>query len=166
MKSKWILGACLLASVNAQAWDLKGKIRDAQTGEEIIGASVVVKEEPTKGAVTGLDGSFNLSVGRKKYTLVCSYVGYQKYEVVVDGSKSEIEIPLKSDDVLLEGITVIASNPGRTEAGSGTDRGRCPGDRKTGDECGERHECQSHGTFSGHYSGKCHSAYVGCNGGT
>ena len=38
MKSKWILGACLLASVNAQAWDLKGKIRDAQTGEEIIGA--------------------------------------------------------------------------------------------------------------------------------
>lgn len=65
MKSKWILGACLLASVNAQAWDLKGKIRDAQTGEEIIGASVVVKEEPTKGAVTGLDGSFNLSVGRK-----------------------------------------------------------------------------------------------------
>lgn len=118
MKSKWILGACLLASVNAQAWDLKGKIRDAQTGEEIIGASVVVKEEPTKGAVTGLDGSFNLSVGRKKYTLVCSYVGYQKYEVVVDGSKSEIEIPLKSDDVLLEGITVIASNPGRTEAGA------------------------------------------------
>ena len=105
MKSKWILGACLLASVNAQAWDLKGKIR-------------VVKEEPTKGAVTGLDGSFNLSVGRKKYTLVCSYVGYQKYEVVVDGSKSEIEIPLKSDDVLLEGITVIASNPGRTEAGA------------------------------------------------
>ena len=92
MKSKWILGACLLASVNAQAWDLKGKIRDAQTGEEIIGASVVVKEEPTKGAVTGLDGSFNLSVGRKKYTLVCSYVGYQKYEVVVDGSKSECAV--------------------------------------------------------------------------
>ena len=150
MKSKWILGACLLASVNAQAWDLKGKIRDAQTGEEIIGASVVVKEEPTQGAVTGLDGSFNLSVGRKKYTLVCSYVGYQKYEVVVDGSKSEIAVGRHYGDCQQ----------------SGTDRGRCPGNRKTGDECGERHECQSHGTFSGHYSGKCHSAYVGCNGGT
>lgn len=118
MKSKLVLGMCLLASVNAHAWDLKGKIKDAQTGEEIIGASVMVKEDPTRGAVTGLDGSFNLSVSRKKYTLVCSYVGYQKCEIVVDGSKSEIEIPLKSDDVLLEGITVIASNPGRTEAGA------------------------------------------------
>ena len=34
-----------------------------------------------KGTVTGLDGSFNLSVNRDKYTLVCSYVGYKKYEV-------------------------------------------------------------------------------------
>lgn len=65
MKSKLVLGMCLLASVNAHAWDLKGKIKDAQTGEEIIGASVMVKEDPTRGAVTGLDGSFNLSVSRK-----------------------------------------------------------------------------------------------------
>ena len=82
MKSKLVLGACLLASINAQAWDLKGRIKDAQTGEEIIGASVLVKEEPGKGAVTGLDGSFNLSVSRSKYTLVCSYVGYQKMEPI------------------------------------------------------------------------------------
>ncbi len=30
---------------------LKGKIKDARTGEEIIGASVMVKEEPGKGTV-------------------------------------------------------------------------------------------------------------------
>ena len=31
---------------------------------------------------------------------------------------TEIVIPLKSDDVVLEGVTVIANNPGRTEAGA------------------------------------------------
>lgn len=39
-----------------------------KAGEEIIGASVIVKEDPGKGTVTGLDGSFNLSVNRDKYT--------------------------------------------------------------------------------------------------
>ena len=44
---------------------------------------LIVKEDPGKGTVTGLDGSFNLSVNRDKYTLVCSYVGYKKYEVSI-----------------------------------------------------------------------------------
>lgn len=97
---------------------MKGRIKDAQTGEEIIGASVLVKEEPGKGAVTGLDGSFNLSVSRNKYTLVCSYVGYKRIEIEVDEASRDIEIPMKTDDVELAGITVVANNPGRTEAGA------------------------------------------------
>ena len=53
-----------------------------------------------------------------KYTLVCSYVGYKKCEVEIGNKDTEIVIPLKSDDVVLEGVTVIANNPGRTEAGA------------------------------------------------
>lgn len=83
MKSKIVLVLLSLMSAGVQAGVIKGKIKDAQTGEEIIGASVIVKEDPGKGTVTGLDGSFNLSVNRDKYTLVCSYVGYKKYEVSV-----------------------------------------------------------------------------------
>lgn len=77
MKASIVLALLSLMSASVQASVVKGKIKDAQTGEEIIGASVMVKEEPGKGAVTGLDGSFNLSVNRDKYTLVCSYVGYK-----------------------------------------------------------------------------------------
>ena len=108
----------LLASASVQAGVVKGKIKDARTGEEIIGASVMVKEEPGKGTVTGLDGSFNLSVNRNKYTLVCSYIGYKNYEVTVDSKSKEIEIPLNTDEVALGEVTVVASNPGRTEAGA------------------------------------------------
>ena len=108
----------LLASASVQAGVVKGKIKDARTGEEIIGASVMVKEEPGKGTVTGLDGSFNLSVNRNKYTLVCSYIGYKNYEVTVDSKSKEIEIPLNTDEVALGEVTVVASNPGRTETGA------------------------------------------------
>ena len=107
-----------MASASVQAGVVKGKIKDARTGEEIIGASVMVKEEPGKGTVTGLDGSFNLSVNRNKYTLVCSYIGYKNYEVIVDSKSKEIEIPLNTDEVALGEVTVVASNPGRTEAGA------------------------------------------------
>ena len=52
MKKRVILGLALLTiGAGASAMNLKGKIKDAKTGEEIIGASVVVKEEPSKGAV-------------------------------------------------------------------------------------------------------------------
>lgn len=118
MKARFIAVIFLLASASVQAGVVKGKIKDARTGEEIIGASVMVKEEPGKGTVTGLDGSFNLSVNRNKYTLVCSYIGYKNYEVTVDSRSKEIEIPLNTDEVALGEVTVVASNPGRTEAGA------------------------------------------------
>ena len=113
-----IFGIGLFASMNVHAGDVKGKIKDAQTGEEIIGASVYVKEEPGKGSVTGLDGSFTLSTDKKRYTLVCSYIGYKKVEIEVNESQKEIEIPMECDEVLLAGVTVVARNPGRTEAGA------------------------------------------------
>lgn len=48
MKSKIVLVLLSLMSAGVQAGVIKGKIKDAQTGEEIIGASVIVKEDPGK----------------------------------------------------------------------------------------------------------------------
>ena len=98
MKKRVILGLALLTiGAGASAMNLKGKIKDAKTGEEIIGASVVVKEEPSKGAVTGLDGSFSLSVNRPTFTIVCTYIGYKNYEMKVTSKDADIEIPLTSE---------------------------------------------------------------------
>ena len=41
MKSKIVLVLLSLMSAGVQAGVIKGKIKDAQTGEEIIGASVI-----------------------------------------------------------------------------------------------------------------------------
>ncbi len=119
MKIYLIVSIFMLFPLTVFSRDIKGKIKDAKTGEEIIGASVIVKEEPGKGAVSGLDGSFRLSVGHGKYTLVCRFVGYKTCEVsVTPDSEEDVVIPLDTDDVMLETVTVTATNPGRTEAGA------------------------------------------------
>ena len=43
MKLKAAISLLLLLSFGANAREIKGKIRDSKTGEEIIGASIIVK---------------------------------------------------------------------------------------------------------------------------
>lgn len=117
MKGSFLFGIALLMTATATATTFKGKIKDSVSGEEIIGASIVVKEDPTKGTVSGLDGSFSITADNN-CTLICTYVGYKTVEIKVTGKENNILIPLESDDILLEGVTIIASNPGKTEAGA------------------------------------------------
>jgi len=60
---------------------LKGKVIDAADGYPIIGASVVV--DGTKlGAITDVDGNFELKIPKKKCEIVISCIGYED-EVMV-----------------------------------------------------------------------------------
>ena len=55
---------------------LKGKVIDAADGYPVIGASVVV--DGTKiGAITDVDGNFELKIPKKKCEIVISCVGYE-----------------------------------------------------------------------------------------
>lgn len=103
-------------AVPVQGRIIKGKIKDAATGEEIIGARVMVKEMPSKAAVSGMDGSFNIDSEHRRFTLVCSYIGYKTAEVTVSDADTEVEIPLSGSAVELAGITVISQNRGHSEA--------------------------------------------------
>ena len=61
---KIIFGLLLLLSPYcAHALTIKGKVTDKNTGEELIGAYVSVKENTKLVSVTGLDGSY--SFGRE-----------------------------------------------------------------------------------------------------
>lgn len=72
---------------------LRGVVKDA-TGETVIGASVLEKGT-TNGITTNFNGEFTLSVSSNA-TLVVSYVGYKKQEVLVAGQKSLV-ITLEED---------------------------------------------------------------------
>lgn len=104
--------------LNISARMVRGFVRDAHTGEDLIGATIMVKGHPESSAVTGLDGSFNLSSDLDRFTLVCSYIGYKSVEVEVSSDDDAISIPLKSNDVELQGIEVTASNRGQSDTGA------------------------------------------------
>ena len=82
----------LSVAFSANALDIKGKIKDRKSGEGIIGATVCLKEDPTKGVVSGLDGSFSLSL-KEGQTLVCSYIGYKPTEVKVSMAMTDLPAP-------------------------------------------------------------------------
>ncbi|MFQ6601705.1 SusC/RagA family TonB-linked outer membrane protein [Flavobacterium sp. C3NV] len=71
---------------------LEGIVVDAVTKEPVIGASINIKGT-THGAVTDFDGKFYFQTGQKfPYTLVVSYMGYKRTEVVVNSNPVTVSI--------------------------------------------------------------------------
>lgn len=118
MRTGWIMALLLLMAVGAEARIVKGKIKDVASGEEIIGASIIIKNVAGKGTATGLDGSFQLSLQRFPCTLVCSYLGYKTKEVVVNHNDDNLNIDLEADAVALGEVEIVAENTGCSEIGA------------------------------------------------
>jgi TonB-linked SusC/RagA family outer membrane protein len=84
---------------------LSGIIVDAETKDPIVGASVQIKGT-TNGGTTDVDGNFFLKTGQKlPFTLIVSYFGYQKKEVVVESNT--IQILLEPDQNVLDELIVV-----------------------------------------------------------
>ncbi|AYN04589.1 TonB-dependent receptor [Flavobacterium sp. 140616W15] len=84
---------------------LDGTVVDDITNQPIIGASVNIKGT-THGVVTDTEGKFYFQTGQKfPYTLIVSYIGYKKIEVVVD--KNPVIINLKEERQELDELVVV-----------------------------------------------------------
>ena len=110
----------LLFSFVAEAKQIRGKIKDLQTGEEIIGASVVIKGTAHQGTATGLDGSFYLQLDNFLCTLVCSYIGYKTAEITVNDKDDNLSIDMEIDAQVLGEVVIMAENTGCSEVGART----------------------------------------------
>lgn len=105
MKHLFLLLTLLSFSLTALAQQkITGKVKDS-SGEPVIGASVVVKDNKTMGTITDFDGNFSLDVPSGG-VLVISYIGYVTQEVPVTGKKS-LDIMLKEDTKTLDEVVVI-----------------------------------------------------------
>lgn len=105
---KWML--CLLCtffcslSLLAQQIQIKGKVLDATTGEEVIGANVILKGT-TIGAATDMEGNFELSIPSNG-TLLISYIGYVEQEIAVRNT-TPLTIRLEDDSFLLGEVVAV-----------------------------------------------------------
>ncbi|QSW89272.1 SusC/RagA family TonB-linked outer membrane protein [Flavobacterium endoglycinae] len=85
---------------------LEGIVVDAVTKEPIIGASVNIKGT-THGVITDFDGKFFFQTGQKlPYTLIVSYLGYKKAEIVAN--ENPVTINLTEEQNLLSEVVVTA----------------------------------------------------------
>jgi TonB-linked SusC/RagA family outer membrane protein len=88
----------------AQNRTIKGTIKDAKTGETLIGVAVKIANG-TSGTTTDLNGNFELTVPQNA-KLVVSYVGYDSQTVEV-GNLSNLAIQLNPDSKALDEVVVI-----------------------------------------------------------
>ena len=101
-----LVAATLTMSANGFAQTvIKGNVTD-NTGEPIIGASVVEDGNANNGGVTDIDGNFTVTLRGNSKKLKISYVGMKPQVVNVSG-KSVINVKLEDDATSLNDVVVI-----------------------------------------------------------
>jgi len=88
---------------------ITGTISDDDTGETLIGASVVIKGTTT-GTTTDIDGNFSLDVNQNPpITLIINFLGYTAQEVTVNSFDEKVKLALGTDNVLINEVEVVGS---------------------------------------------------------
>ena len=113
--------ACFLmvaGMVTAQNQKVTGVVTSASDGEPVIGASVVVKGISSLGAVTDLNGKFEISgIPSSAKVLVVSYVGMASQEVAI---KPYVKVALEEDSEQLDEVMVVAFGTTKKQAFTGS----------------------------------------------
>ena len=104
-----VMAVCSV-SAYAQSTTVRGQLVDAETGEPLVGAAVMV-EGTTQGSVTDVDGYFRQSAAPGA-TLLFKYVGYKdlKKQVPRRGASADLGvIEMQPDAVLLNDVVITSS---------------------------------------------------------
>lgn len=88
----------ILGSFNLQSQEklsLSGYVKDGSNGEVLIGAGVRIKDSKL-GARSNAYGFYSIYLPKGKYTIQCSYVGFEPFEKEVElNSANKLDINLK-----------------------------------------------------------------------
>jgi len=89
-------------------YTVRGEITDAESGEDLVGATVYVAET-SLGSASNSYGFYSLTVPGGKQVLVCSYIGYEDFRKEVKLDKDlHLNISLSPASTELEEVVVSA----------------------------------------------------------
>lgn len=99
-----LIPVCFVTAAHAQKkYTIDGTVKDAATGETLIGATVRLQELQHSGATTNGYGFFSLTAPEGEYTMNVSYVGYEAITQPIKLDKnSQLDIRLVSNNTLQE----------------------------------------------------------------
>ncbi|MEM9051572.1 MAG: carboxypeptidase-like regulatory domain-containing protein, partial [Bacteroidota bacterium] len=88
---------------------ITGTISDDDTGETLIGASVVIKGTTT-GTTTDIDGNFSLDVNQNPPIILgINFLGYTQQEITVNSFDEKVKVSLGTDKVLINEVEIVGS---------------------------------------------------------
>lgn len=90
-----------------QTYIIKGSIKDAVTGEGLIGASVIAK--PGVGAVTDIEGNYSFKIEPGTFTLKVNYVGYLPMEAKVKVVDKDVTSIFVLESQTLDEVEITAN---------------------------------------------------------
>lgn len=105
--SIFLLSASILP-VSAET--LKGYVKDKNSGEPLIGATIQVLGSQ-QGVITDFDGKYSLDIAPGQYTFLIKYIGYKDVRltnVKVDAPLIDLNIEMESDTQMIGEVTVNA----------------------------------------------------------
>ncbi len=97
---------------------ITGIVTDAQTGEPLIGANIVSKENSSSGTITDIDGAYSYELAKGTTTLIFSYAGYTNAEEVING-RTVINVSLSAGKIL-EDVVIIGYGTVKREDATGS----------------------------------------------
>ena len=87
---------------------IKGKLWDSESGESVIGANIYVEESKT-GAVTDINGHFNLVLTPSKYSVIISCLGMKEVRYFMQVySNGELNVAMEKKIIPITEVTVRA----------------------------------------------------------
>lgn len=95
---------------------LSGYVRDAETGEDIVGASVVIKEL-MRGVPTNTQGFYSLTAPVGEYTLEITSVGYKTYKnSILLNIDLSLSVELSTNVIMGPEVEIIGAKGENTES--------------------------------------------------
>ena len=107
-KNLLITCVMLLFAITSMAQNkitISGVVTD-KTGETVIGASVRVKGQESKGSITDINGKYQIVDVASNATLIFSYIGMREQEIAVNG-RSTINVKMEEDSQLIDEVVVV-----------------------------------------------------------
>ncbi len=93
--------------VQAQEFTISGTLKDATNGEDLIGASVSLKEKPSVGVVTNTYGFYSLTLPKGNYTLLFQFIGTATIEEKITLDKDiKINKELAPEAALIKEVVI------------------------------------------------------------
>lgn len=105
----WIILILLISyTSNGESYTLSGYVKDAKTGEALIGSTVFVKELK-KAVAANTYGFYSLTLPEGIYTISYTYIGYAQQDFSININKDiRLNVDMVSKDKEIQEVTISA----------------------------------------------------------